>query len=677
MKNKLLKAICALLAVTFCISAVGCDGCGCGGDNGGKSADFTISELGPYDGLHIYNKDKISDKWIVKNGTTEYTLVVADSRAVPANAVGRQYIVKRMSLVKTDFRDLFQEATGVRIPVKMETEVSSADNGKYIFVGCSGKEIAAELTLDMGLPEGKTINNEGFRILTKDDDIYVMAKNEKGALWGTYELLAQLFNYERYWVDYYEIDNVNEVPLYNFNIADNPDFETRIGTWGAVYNVSEITNASRMRFDLQHNDVYVGAKAFHNTLDRLPPETYMAEHSAWYAQQVTADPKEGVNVFQLCYTAHGNMDEYNAMVNAMAEACEAELALDDTRPVITITQEDNRNFCTCDACLAGNAKYDGKISGNMWKFHLDVVEKINAWLDENQPGRKDNLLIAMFAYHNYQEAPSYQDANGTWHAYDGMDSMNGTRDVKNAAILSATSSIDLIKGINRDDFTKKVMESWKPCTNNRGVWMYQTNYQDYLIPTESFNYQQNYRFCLNCGAKWIFDQGQQGNKNSSGFNDFKMYLNSKLQWNVNLDVTELENKYFKAMYGPASEIMKDYLQAIRLHMQTLPPSDIEVDMTTANNFTYPVVSEWLNYAEKAYEKIAEIKDSNPDYYAQCYDHICTESITARYLLIRFYSGTISSQKLTQEKSSFKTDVLRLNFTERAQHIAISDLVSEW
>jgi hypothetical protein len=207
--------------------------------------------------------------------------------------------------------------------------------------------------------------------------------------------------------------------------------------------------------------------------------------------------------------------------------------------------------------------------------------------------------------------------------------------------------------------------------------MYQTNYADYLIPTDSFNYQENYKLCLDFGAKWIFDQGQQDNQNGTGFNDFKQYLNSKLQWNVNLDTDELTKKYFDAMYGPASEIMFDYFLAQRAHMQTLPPSNIEDSMTTAENFPYNVVKQWLGYTERAYKAIEGLKESDPKYYQACYDHICTESVTARYLLILFHEGTMSPERLAKEKASFKEDVIRLNFTEYSQHNNIMDMVKGW
>lgn len=674
MNKKLFRFISACLCTTCLFSFAGCDNV-LGGDLVGGEKATEIKEFGDYDGLHVYNKTEIANSWLVKDGKTEYRIVLPDSTH------------SRVALARSDFKALFLEATGVSIASLKEDDVTDVNNGKYIFIGCQKVEQSVGLNLQEGLPKGKSINAQGFRIKTVGDDLFIMAKDQNGALWGTYELLTQLFDYERYGVDLYEINKVDNLPLFDFDVMDNPDFETRIGPWGPVYKVAQATNASRMRFVLQHQDVYVGKTRYHNTLEYLRPDKNMTDNKEWYAQMFDSNElvvydestSSSKNVFQLCYTAHGNAEKYNAMVTAMANACIEELKLDTTSPIITITQEDNREFCTCDACEAGTQKYGGRISGNMWKFHLDVVRKINAWLEVNQPGRKETLRIAMFAYHNYQEAPAYLDDNGVWQTYEGLDATKDSA-ISNAAIFCALSSADRLHGLTREEYNKKTIDatqSWKPCTNNSGVWMYQTDYQDYLIPTDSFNYQEDYKLCLDFGAKWIFDQGQQDNLNLTGFNNLKLYLNSKLQWNVDLDVDKLISDYFKATFGPAAEVMFNYFIAQRAHMQTLPPSEIEENMTTIENFPYNVVVQWLNFVDNAYKAIEHLKDTDAVAYKTYYDNICEESITARYLFVIFHGGTVGDEKLEQMQSSFKEDVLRLNFTECAQHVSIDELIKNW
>ena len=182
------------------------------------------------------------------------------------------------------------------------------------------------------------------------------------------------------------------------------------------------------------------------------------------------------------------------------------------------------------------------------------------------------------------------------------------------------------------------------------------------------------------GTRWIFDQGQQGNECSSGFNNYKLYLNSKLQWNVDLDVDELKQKYFGAMYGPASEKMQEYYDHIRIHYQYLQHQDIDGALASVGNFPYQVVMQWLNFCEEAYDILDQALASgeiSQEYYNSCMDHVITESIGAQYCLLEFHLGTISPEKATQIKRKFKEDVLRLGFTEWMQHEDINDIMKGW
>lgn len=685
MKKLFIKLICLVLSLACIFTATACGeegdgtGTGTGSGAGNDTNAYQIKEWGNMDGLHMYNKTPVDGKWIVDNGTTEYKLVLPESSH------------SRIVLARTDFQEIFKKATGVSIQYVLEDQVKDTwtAEDKYIILGCDEIEQKAGLDMNQDLPEGKSINLDGFRILTEGNSIFVMSFDEEGTLWGTYELLTQLVDYEIYWVYYYEVTEMDSVPFYDFDIADNPDFETRIGPWGAVYAANRKTEASRMRFVLQHQDVYVGKVRFHNTLDYLPPETYMNDNSGgverykWYAQYA-ANPVSLINVFQLCYTAKGDPVAYEAMVNAMVDACVAELKENTTSPVITITQEDNTKYCSCNACQAGNRKYGQNLSGNMWKFHLDCVERINNWLDANQPGRKDTLLIAMYAYQTYQQAPAYADDNGVWHPYgEEVNGFNEDRNIKNAAIQFAISSADYVHGIFREDYNKSVstaISGWKVCCPNVGAWLYQTDFHDYMIPTDRFCFQQNYKMLVDFGTKWIFDQGQQGNENSTGFNDYKLYLNMKLQWNVNLDVDTLKQKYFNAMYGPASEVMQKYYDHLRIHFQFLAATDIDGRLAQVENYPYQVVKQWLDYCEEAYEILDQALatgEIDETYYNLCKDHVITESVGPRYCIIKWHSGTVSPEKLKVMKSTLKEDVLRLGFTEWSQHEDINDIMKDW
>lgn len=681
MKKLFIKSISLILSLITLVSVMA----GCNNEASGDPTN--IVEYGVYEGgLHVYDKTEIADKYIVEEGRTDYWLVLPDENH------------SRLNLAKSDFTLLFKEATGYQIKSTNESAVKESwtAEDKYIVLGCKGLEEKAGLALnDEYVPEGKSINLDGFQIRTKGNSIFVMSQDAEGTLWGTYELITQLFNYERYGVSIYEIDkNVTTLNLYDFKISDNPDFETRIAPWGAIYDNDKETDAGRLRFVMQKKDVYVDAKRYHNALDFLSPTTYYFDESdniqrwKWFGGKTKLAydpenlPQQNKNVYQLCYTAHGDQVAYDAMVAQMAENALKDI-VSNNNPIITITQEDNTTFCDCQYCASARNTYGGKDSGAMWKFHLDVVETINNWLDANgMTERKNSLTIAMFAYHGYQEAPAYQDENGDWHPYsDDVNGYKEGRNIANAAIFYAPCYSDFNHGLHREDYNESIVlasAGWKVCTKNIGAWLYQTDFIEYLIPTDKFNFQQNYKVLLSMGAKWIFDQGQQGNENSSGFNNFKLYLNSKLQWNVNLDFNELLDKYFNAVYGPAAETMKTYFEMIRIQYQFIEPiNSVEDPQGGRDNFPFNVVNQWLDLCNQAYADLEELKTQDEDAWQVYYDSVVTESICARYCLIEYYGQEISPEAAIAEVLAFETDVLRLGFTEYGQHADINDLITAW
>ena len=76
MKKSLFKFTSALLALA-CVggTAFGCNQTGVGSN--GESE--VIDEIGAYDGLHVYEKTVRQGEWLVKDGKTDYQLVLPES----------------------------------------------------------------------------------------------------------------------------------------------------------------------------------------------------------------------------------------------------------------------------------------------------------------------------------------------------------------------------------------------------------------------------------------------------------------------------------------------------------------------------------------------------------------------------------------------------------------------
>ena len=89
------------------------------------------------DGIHDYTAPEMNNEYLVKNGTTEYVLVV------PADASSR------VELAADEFRVLFKRATNIEIPSVLDNSgdpILQDENAKRISIGETSliKEMRAE-----------------------------------------------------------------------------------------------------------------------------------------------------------------------------------------------------------------------------------------------------------------------------------------------------------------------------------------------------------------------------------------------------------------------------------------------------------------------------------------------------------------------------------------------------
>ena len=179
------------------------------------------------------------------------------------------------------------EATEVSLPIISDAKAQTS--GKYISIGNTSVLNNAGLK---GL--NSELGLEGYRIKTVGDNICIYAATSRGVINGVYGFLQYSLGYEFYYDDVYDLDKVSTLPLYDYDIKDVPDIETRIAGYG--YQAYNIKTMQRMRMQ-KFEDTFAGS-TYHNCFAYLPPSTYQSEHPEWYAQHST--------VTQLCFTARGN-----------------------------------------------------------------------------------------------------------------------------------------------------------------------------------------------------------------------------------------------------------------------------------------------------------------------------------------------------------------------------------
>lgn len=658
MKKKIIS-ICSLV-LSICLLFAACSG----GTSGGQTVDSITPPISENveGNMHSYNI-KETGKYIVQGGKSEYKILIPEGKAE------NDYI----SMAVSDLRQFFLEATGVSLAVVEDSEDLSG--GKFLAIGNTRLQSNEALgATDAVLGRG------GVRIRTVGDSVCMTGATDEAAMYAVYVFLEQALGFEYYYTDFYDLDkNVTDLALMDYDITDVPDFEYRIQSSGWIrYNDR---NRKRMRWT-NETDVFIPVNenyTWHNTFQYLPPTTYKTEHPDWYS--VRGD--------QLCYTAHGNTEERNLMIENIAQQIIGLFMEERYRNynLISVSIEDNQNCCTCETCTAEKQKY-GADSAVIVKFCNDIAKLVTAWMEteEGAPYARDYRIL-FFAYHATNKPPvTYDAATDTFSRVD--DSVVCDDHV---AVYFAETNGDYTQ--NYDDANTanteigQNMRGWATLSKEIYFWSYSTNFTNFLMPYNSFDAVQDiYKFAFKNGCHYIMTQDQWVQTGSqSGFGVFKNWLHSKLGWNVNADVEALTDQFFDSYFGAASEPMRQLFDEWRIWAKYQTDElgysgyrSIYINALTQEYWPQRMLTHWLDLIDEAYAAISVYQTSDPALYEAIREHINIESISFRYLLLELYGTNYSDESLQEMRRSFVSDTQQIGLTKLSANINIAtDLFAKW
>ena len=632
MKKRLISIICAL---TLCLSVLG--GCGEETTNDG------VTKVS-FDGTHVFTATDTED-YIVKDGATDYSIVI------PAADRVTKYAKKGA----TELITFFKQATGLTLNLIYEEGEGFTHDAskKYISIGYTKMFESSGLTAPASV-----LKSQGARIVTLGKTIYMFGGGDQGNLYAVYDFLSLTLNYEYYHGDTWTIDEgVTELKLKNFDVTDVPDMEVRSTFWGYVSMNSDYGyrfRAPSEAYIMPVGDVERGASrtTFHNT-----SEIFVNGEKEWYSD----------NGEQLCYTAHGDDDSYERMVERGAYVLERSL-IDYPREqypnykLFTISMEDNSGTCGCSACRAAKEKYT-QDSGAVIKFCNDVMAAVNEWWDlpENEPYKRENFYLMFFAYGSFVNAPTVKNAEGK---YEPAHRDCALRDDVGAYL--AANNINYFKSIydEANATQRENVLAWFDIAPATFLWLYQINFSFYPSMFDTYRHfnAEGYNFYAS-GKPLIFqNQATFNAKDVTAFQGLNVYLESKLSWNSSLDSDELTENWFKAMFGAASDVMRRLFLEERVYttsmyekLGTLDSFSFLVTVNRSDCWPLPVLNRWLDLLDEAREINRQINyKNNPEAYELIETHIDKEFVFPGYCLLLCYSKEEAGPRFVETVKRFKS-----------------------
>ncbi len=581
-----------------------------------------------------------TEKYIMDKGKTEYKLVVSPNAEPYVN-----YAVNEFNL-------FFKKSTTIELDVISDEGLQLTDTAKYISLGENALQAQAGVTYEEE-------SSQGFVLDTVKSSIFVVGGSDLGVLYGVYELMGYLIDWECFGTDncYYET-NVSRIPLYDFNILSVPDMEIRECGHGRI-NKSQET-LIRMRYQPSRNSLAINGSLGHTSIYFIPPSTHAEEHPEWYL--------EGAPDRQLCYTARGNETYLNEMVDACVETAKEALKADRTSTICNFSMTDNSDWCTCVGCKQSQEKY-GTPSASVIIFLNKLSEKIYDWFETEEGNEyKRELKFLFYAYMTLEAAPVIKDKDGNYKAI--------AEEVKcNDYVLPqvAITLANYTRNVSDEALNKTALEKiqgWGAIAPNIAVYGYVTNYLNYLIPFNTMKAVQDwYQTYKKYGAYYYYNLGQSHETGSAtSWAKLQQYLDSKLGWDVDADMNELLDDYFKGMYGKAADTMRkiyneyQILDAYNGEENTLKATYLYTYIMQGarllNTSFWPqnLLERWVDTFDVALQEIQSLKILNPEEYARIHTNIISERIAYNYLKYRLYANTYTTEDLQALKTELLTDI---------------------
>lgn len=430
---------------------------------------------------------------LIANGKSNYEIVIQEGLSAAST-----------SPAKT-LQTYLRKITSATLPVVTSSEKDKTKNSIFVHVENS-------------------INPSQINIKVQGKNLLITGGSERSLNTAIYEFLEEYLDCKWYAPDVEDIPVSSTVEIAkNISYSYTPEITTRTVHSCLFYDNPAF--AAKHKVTTESFPYYVPTARVHTFNKFLPEEFYYESHPEYYAL------RDGKRLpTQLCLT---NETVYKIVRDSVAAMFEQF----PEASVISVSQDDNQQYCTCEFCAAID-EAEGSHAGTMIRF----VNKVAA----NFPDK----TISTLAYQYTRKPPKIKPLN-------------------NVLITLCSIECDRSGPIEAKcvDFAND-LKGWKKLSENIRIWDYTTQFTNYLAPFPNLHtLQPNLRFFRDNNAKWVFEQHS---KDPSELFELRSYITAKLLWNPDLDFQALITEFTDGYYGEAGTYVRNYIELIHEQIQADP-----------------------------------------------------------------------------------------------------------
>lgn len=453
-------------------------------------------------------------------------------------------------------RDYLLRISGTALPIV------ASDQGRSRYEIVLGQnERLAQLNIKLNLNQLKT---DGFALRTDSLRLLIIGGSEKGTLYGVYTLLEKYLGCRMYSPAVKVIPQQKKIILPKIDDLQIPVFGFRDTHYRVTWD-AEYTAWHKLDHDEQGGRPDWGMWV-HTFNELLSPETYYPEHPEYFSMV------KGKRIpTQLCLS---NPNVLEIVIQNLRQ----KIAQNPKALYWSVSQNDNRDFCTCDLCKALD-DLEGSPSGSIINFVNQVAEQF------------PDKMISTLAYEYGRRAP------------------RNLRPRENVNIMLCSIEAYRNKPITEDsasaDFVTDV-EAWGKVAKDIVVWDYVIQFPNLVSPFPNLQVlQPNIQFFAKHNVNAMFEQG---NREVGGeFAELRSYLISKLLWEPEADVNAIIDDFLRGFYGAAAKPIRQYIDEMReALLQSGKPLRIfgSPNEASVSYLTTPLIERYTSLFDEAEKSVA-------------------------------------------------------------------------
>lgn len=386
--------------------------------------------------------------------------------------------------------------------------------------------------------------DEAFRYTNLGEDLVLYGGAQRGTMYAVFAFLENELGCRWYTPTVESIPERDRYAFTSLDHSEKPGLRVRNDFY---YEAFDPIWAARNRVNgsMSYREQPGGLECYwavHTFYPLVPPEEFFDSHPEYYS---LIDGKRTHDHAQLCLT---NPDVLAIVIERIKKV----MRENPQYLIYSVSQNDWRNPCQCDACQA-IAQREGSESGPLLWF----VNQVAAAVEDEFPDK----YIGTLAY-QYTRKPCK-----TIHPRDNV--------VIRLCSIECCFAHDFLSCPQNKSFVEDV-ENWAAIAPHLYVWDYVVNFSHYIMPYPNFNVlQPNLQFFRDHHAIGVMEQAAYQGRGGE-FAELRSYLIAKLLWDPECDVQRVINDFMYGYYGRAGQYVRAYFDL--LHNQLTPETHIHLGL---------------------------------------------------------------------------------------------------